>query len=54
MLAQGTLAELRERVESHGPLEDLFLTLTGGGRPPANARARASQGDMVPQGDPVP
>jgi ABC-2 type transport system ATP-binding protein len=54
MLAQGTLAELRERVESHGPLEDLFLTLTGGGRPPANARARASQGDMVPQGDPAP
>ena len=33
MLAQGTLAELRERVQSHGPLEDLFLKLTGGVRP---------------------
>src|ERR1700740_898937 len=30
MLAQGTLAELRERVKMHGPLEELFLTLTGG------------------------
>src|SRR5207253_6243031 len=29
MRAQGTLAELRDRVKSHGPLEDLFLTLTG-------------------------
>jgi ABC-2 type transport system ATP-binding protein len=33
MLAQGTLAELRERVQMHGPLEDLFLKLTGGDRP---------------------
>lgn len=48
MLAQGTLAELRERVKLHGPLEELFLTLTGGGRPPTNGRAR------VPQGEPAP
>jgi ABC-2 type transport system ATP-binding protein len=33
MLAQGTLAELRERVQMHGPLEDLFLKMTGGDRP---------------------
>jgi ABC-2 type transport system ATP-binding protein len=33
MLANGTLAELRERVQMHGPLEDLFLKLTGGDRP---------------------
>jgi ABC-2 type transport system ATP-binding protein len=48
MLAQGTLAELRERVMLHGPLEELFLTLTGGGRPAANGRARVSKGDPVP------
>jgi ABC-2 type transport system ATP-binding protein len=33
MLANGTLAELRERSQMHGPLEDLFLKLTGGDRP---------------------
>ncbi|WP_435019661.1 ABC transporter ATP-binding protein [Tundrisphaera sp. TA3] len=33
MLAQGTLAELREKVQHHGPLEDLFLKVTGGDRP---------------------
>ncbi len=33
MLANGTLAELRERVQIHGPLEELFLKLTGGDRP---------------------
>jgi ABC-2 type transport system ATP-binding protein len=47
MLAQGTLAELRERLQSHGPLEDLFLTLTGGTRPLANGRV------MLPQGEPA-
>jgi ABC-2 type transport system ATP-binding protein len=54
MLAQGTLAQLRERVKSHGPLEDLFLILTGGGRPTLNGRARVSRDDMVTQGDPTP
>jgi ABC-2 type transport system ATP-binding protein len=33
MLANGTLAELRDRVQMHGPLEELFLKLTGGDRP---------------------
>jgi ABC-2 type transport system ATP-binding protein len=45
MLAQGTLTELRERLHSHGPLEDLFLTLTGGNRPLANGRQMVSQGE---------
>ena len=54
MLARGTLSELRDRVESRGPLEDLFLALTGGNRPPTNGRARFSQGDKVTQGDPAP
>jgi ABC-2 type transport system ATP-binding protein len=47
MLARGTLGELREQLQSHGPLEDLFLTLTGGMRPLANGRL------MVPQADPA-
>jgi ABC-2 type transport system ATP-binding protein len=54
MLAGGTLAELRARVELDGPLEDLFLTLTGGGRPATNGRAAVSRDDMLPQGDPAP
>ena len=33
MLANGTLAELRERIQMHGPLEELFLKVTGGDRP---------------------
>ncbi|HEX8200530.1 MAG TPA: ABC transporter ATP-binding protein [Isosphaeraceae bacterium] len=33
MLLQGTLAEIRGRAQMHGPLEDLFLKLTGGDRP---------------------
>jgi ABC-2 type transport system ATP-binding protein len=33
MLAQGSLADIRERAQMHGPLEDLFLKLTGGDRP---------------------
>ena len=35
MLAHGTLGELRDRLQSHGPLEDLFLNLTSGSRPSA-------------------
>jgi ABC-2 type transport system ATP-binding protein len=41
MLAQGSLASLRERLQSDGPLEDLFLTLTGGSRPGSNGKPRA-------------
>jgi ABC-2 type transport system ATP-binding protein len=33
MLAHGSLAEIRERVQIDGPLESLFLKLTGGDRP---------------------
>src|SRR3954452_16218100 len=47
MLACGSVADLREQLQSHGPLEDLFLTLTGGTRPLANGRR------MVPQGEPT-
>jgi ABC-2 type transport system ATP-binding protein len=47
MLARGTLAELRERLQSHGPLEDLFLKLTGGDRPYTNGRVLAPR-EVVP------
>ena len=33
MLAQGTIGDVREGAQMHGPLEDLFLKLTGGDRP---------------------
>jgi ABC-2 type transport system ATP-binding protein len=33
MLMEGSLSEIRERAQMHGPLEDLFLKLTGGDRP---------------------
>jgi ABC-2 type transport system ATP-binding protein len=48
MLLQGTLAEIRERAQMHGPLEDLFLKLTGGDRP------RAGKTILIEQGDPRP
>jgi ABC-2 type transport system ATP-binding protein len=48
MLARGTLAELRERAQMHGPLEDLFLMLTGGDRPRAPRRALVEQGGDGP------
>jgi ABC-2 type transport system ATP-binding protein len=58
MLTQGTLAELRGRAQSDGPLEDLFLTLTGGGRPAPNGygRSRLTRGEVVPlpEGEAVP
>jgi ABC-2 type transport system ATP-binding protein len=41
MLARGTLAELREELHSSGPLEDLFLAVTGGVRPHINGRPRS-------------
>jgi ABC-2 type transport system ATP-binding protein len=52
MLAQGTLGELRARLQSSGPLEDLFLTLTGGHRPAPNGRP--GPGLPAGEGDPVP
>lgn len=39
MLASGTLAEIREHAQMHGPLEDLYLKLTGGDRPRAANRS---------------
>ena len=44
MLAVGTLAELRERAQHDGSLEDLFLKLTGGttSRPSGGAGPLAS------------
>ena len=33
MLVRGSLAEIREASQMHGPLEELFLALTGGDRP---------------------
>jgi ABC-2 type transport system ATP-binding protein len=33
MLALGSLAEIRHQAQMHGPLEDLYLKLTGGDRP---------------------
>jgi ABC-2 type transport system ATP-binding protein len=36
MLAVGTLDQLRRQVQHHGPLEDLFLKLTGDLRPRAD------------------
>ncbi len=53
MLAQGTLAELRERLQSDGPLEDLFLTLTGGSRPGANGKAAGAPGRACPHDPPA-
>jgi ABC-2 type transport system ATP-binding protein len=47
MLANGTLAELRERVQMHGPLEDLFLKLTGGDRPINDGALLVETGDAT-------
>jgi ABC-2 type transport system ATP-binding protein len=41
MLAQGSLADLREKLQAEGPLEDLFLRATGGARPHPNGKAAA-------------
>jgi ABC-2 type transport system ATP-binding protein len=40
MLASGTLEELRTQVKHHGPLEDLFLRLTGDNRPALTGNGR--------------
>ena len=45
MLAHGTLAELRDKVQHHGPLEELFLKVTGGDRPTHDPA------QLVPTGD---
>ena len=43
MLACGTLTDLRHRLQSPGPLEDLFLSLTRGSRPSSHANGRAAE-----------
>ena len=48
LLAHGSLAELRERVRSRGPLEDLFLKLTGGVPPQVNGYIK------IPRNEPTP
>jgi ABC-2 type transport system ATP-binding protein len=61
MLLTGTLAEIRERSQLHGPLEDLFLKLTGGDRPrlsasrngPSKASAEADT-EPIELGDHLP
>ncbi len=46
MLAEGTLADLRDRLQSSGPLEDLFLKLTGGDLPSSNGRPAPAPGGV--------
>ncbi len=51
MLARGTLAEVRDRAQVQGPLEGLFLKLTGGDRPihgAANGDASANGHGAAP------
>jgi ABC-2 type transport system ATP-binding protein len=47
MLTQGTLAEIREEAQMHGPLEHLFLKLTGGDKPTAVTSLSRDMGDAV-------
>jgi ABC-2 type transport system ATP-binding protein len=51
MLARGTIPELRERLQSNGPLEDLFLSLTGGLHPPSNGRLPHPATAPIPSSD---
>jgi ABC-2 type transport system ATP-binding protein len=57
MLARGTLDEIRERAQVQGPLESLFLKLTGGDRPtftaspPATSNGQAYPPLLVPDGE---
>ena len=44
MLARGTLDEIRDRAELQGPLEGLFLKLTGGDRPTFGQESRNGDG----------
>lgn len=51
MLAVGTLEELRDRAQMQGPLEDLFLSVTGGDRPLSGAMASGGNGNGNGNGD---
>jgi ABC-2 type transport system ATP-binding protein len=48
LLACGTLSQIREQAQHQGPLESLFLRLTGGDRPIASA----DQLELAPQAAP--
>jgi ABC-2 type transport system ATP-binding protein len=54
MLAHGTLDEIRERAQVQGPLEGLFLKLTGGDRPiiGASRNGHGPAPQLVPEGEP--
>lgn len=41
MLTRGSLQEIREASQNHGPLEGLFLALTGGDRPMPSTKAKS-------------
>ncbi len=45
LLAKGSLDEIRESAQMHGPLEQLFLKLTGGDRPTHAESLLQSQGE---------
>lgn len=47
MLAQGPLDRIREVAQMHGPLEPLFLKLTGGDRPTALGLVAAGDGEAL-------
>jgi ABC-2 type transport system ATP-binding protein len=53
MLAQGTLDEIRDRAQVQGPLESLFLKLTGGDRPivGAGSNGHGNAVLLAPEGD---
>jgi ABC-2 type transport system ATP-binding protein len=48
MLALGTLEQLRGQVQHHGPLEDLFLKLTGDHRLATNGVVSSELAELQP------
>jgi len=44
MLAHGSLADLREKLQAEGPLENVFLRATGGARPHPNGKTTPAVG----------
>jgi ABC-2 type transport system ATP-binding protein len=54
MLALGTLDQLRRQVRHHGPLEELFLRLTGDARPALDAQATPQPGPRSQSQSPFP
>src|SRR4051812_2724772 len=48
MLTRGSLAEVREEAQIHGPLEHLFLALTGGDRPTSGLLTAANREGPTP------